>query len=259
MMPIKLLKFIIPAFLYAACLLAPDFAYAQNISLNLGGTQEGGGTVAGTVVQLIAFITVISLAPSILMMMTSFTRIIVVLSMLRTAIGIQQTPPNSVMISLAMFLTFFIMAPVLTVSYEQGIKPLIAQEIDEVTAFEKTVTPFKRFMLSHARPQDLQLFMDMSKTQAPEDVMETPLQIVIPAFMISELRRAFEIGFMLFLPFLIIDMVTASILMAMGMMMLPPVTISLPFKIIFFVMVDGWYLIVGSLVRSFESVPLLPG
>ena len=241
----------------AFCVLLASPALAQSLSLDLG--SEAGGTVTGRVVQLVALMTVLSLAPSILIMMTCFTRIVIVLSFLRTAIGIQQTPPNSVMISLAMFLTFFIMAPTIQSAYVAGIKPLIAEEIDEVVAFERSVEPFKAFMLKHARDKDLQLFIDLSKTEMPEEPMALPIQVVIPAFMISELRRAFEIGFMLFLPFLIIDLVTASILMSMGMMMLPPVTISLPFKIMFFVLVDGWYLITGSLIQSFEALPPVPG
>ena len=227
---------------------------AQSISLDLGAGAENS-TVSGRVVQLVALITVLSLAPSILVMMTSFTRIIVVLSFLRTAMGVQQTPPNTVMISLALFLTFFIMAPVLKTSYEQGVQPLINNEIEEMEAFDLTVAPFKDFMKQHVREDDLQLFVDMNGEKI-EDPANIPLQVIIPAFMISELRRAFEIGFMLFLPFLIIDMVTASILMSMGMMMLPPVMISLPFKIIFFVMVDGWHLIAGSLVKSFGTTML---
>lgn len=229
--------------------LLPTDLLAQTFTLNMGG-DTGGGT-SGRVIQLVALITVLSLAPSILVMMTSFIRIVVVLSFLRTALGLQQTPPNSVMISLALFLTFFIMTPVLQKAYTDGIAPYMNEDIDEQAAFTKTTDPFKTFMLQHARPSDLQLFLEASRTEPPKTAMETPLQIVIPAFMISELRRAFEIGFMIFLPFLIIDMVTASILMSMGMMMLPPVTISLPFKIIFFVMVDGWHLIAGSLIQSF--------
>lgn len=228
-------------------------AYAQVVSLDLGG-QNQDGTVTGRVVQLVALLTVLSLAPSILIMMTSFTRIIVVLSFLRTAMGIQQTPPNTVMVSLALFLTFFIMTPTLEAAYKQGIEPLVNEEIDEVTAFERSTEPFKAFMLKHVREDDLLLFTNLSKAGPFEEPMAVPLQILIPSFMISELRRAFEIGFMLFLPFLIIDMVTASILMSMGMMMLPPVMISLPFKIIFFVLVDGWYLISGSLIQSFDVV-----
>ncbi len=186
-------------------------------------------------------------------MVTSFTRIVVVLSFLRSALGIQQTPPNSVLISLALFLTFFIMTPVFEAAYEQGIQPLLAEQIDESEALERTLTPFRGFMLSHVREQDLGLFMEIAgetDVESPEDIST---QTLIPAFMISELRRSFEIGFLLFLPFLIIDMVVASILMSMGMMMLPPIMISLPFKLIFFVLVDGWYLIAGSLIRSFGT------
>ncbi len=240
--------------------LIPMDVFAQTLSLDLGQGAENG-TVTGRVVQLLAMMTVLSLAPSILIMMTSFTRIVVVLSFLRTAIGIQQTPPNTVMISLALFLTFFIMSPTFTAAYEAGIEPLVNEEIDEMEAFDRSIEPFKAFMLDHVREKDLLLFMELSKTEEPETAMELPIQVVIPSFMISELRRAFEIGFMLFLPFLIIDMVTASILMSMGMMMLPPVMISLPFKIIFFVLVDGWYLISGSLIQSFENgiPPAIPG
>lgn len=229
-------------------------ALAQNITIDLGPEGQNG-TMSGRVVQLMALLTVLSLAPSILIMMTSFTRIVIVLSFLRTAIGIQQTPPNTVMVSLALFLTLFIMTPTFQAAYDAGIAPLVNEEIDETTAFERTVEPFREFMLKHTREADLQMFTDLSKLGPFEDIKAVPLRVLIPSFMISELRRAFEIGFMLFLPFLIIDMVTASILMAMGMMMLPPVTISLPFKIIFFVLVDGWHLIAGSLIQSFESGP----
>lgn len=241
-------------------------ASAQVLSLDMGGDT---GTVTGRVVQMVALLTVLSLAPSILIMMTSFTRIIVVLSFLRTAIGLQQTPPNAVMVSLALFMTFFVMAPTFEAAYNQGVRPLIAEEVDETTAFNRSVEPFKAFMLKHVREADLRMFMEVSKTPPPEEPMATPLQVVVPSFMISELRRAFEIGFMLFLPFLVIDIVTASILMAMGMMMLPPVTISMPFKIVFFVLVDGWNLVAGSLIQSFDqgadigpvlsAPPLVPG
>lgn len=238
----------------------PALAQTFSIDLGGGGGADGGppGTVSGRAIQLIALITILSLAPSILMMMTSFIRIVVVLSFLRTAIGLQQTPPNSVMISLALFLTFFIMAPTLEKAYTEGLKPFMAEEIDELTAFDRTVDPFKSFMLNHARVQDIELFLAAARMEAPKEAMQTPLHVLIPAFMISELKRAFEIGFMLFLPFLIIDMVTASILMSMGMMMLPPVAISLPFKIIFFVMVDGWHLVAGSLIQSFTG-PVVGG
>lgn len=247
----------IPAFAGMTLILLAFFhpALAQSVTLDLG-TSDQPGTVTGRLVQMVGILTVLSLAPSILVMMTSFTRIIVVLSFLRTAIGIQQTPPNTVIISLALFLTFFVMAPTLQASYDQAVKPLIAEEIDEITAFERGIEPFRSFMLKHVREPDLVLFTELSKTGPYESPQAIPLRILIPAFMISELRRAFEIGFMLFLPFLIIDMVTASILMSMGMMMLPPVMISLPFKIIFFVLVDGWHLIAGTLIQSFDSTPL---
>ncbi|MCB1531619.1 MAG: flagellar type III secretion system pore protein FliP [Alphaproteobacteria bacterium] len=251
------LSLALPALIGLALYFWPEGASAQNISLDFGG--EDNGTVTGRIIQMVALLTVLSLAPSIMIMMTSFTRIIVALSFLRTAIGIQQTPPNAVLISLAMFLTFFIMAPTLEAAYTNGIQPLINEEIDEVEAFQRSIDPFKTFMLDNVREADVELFLNASQTEKPENIMETPLQVVVPAFMISELKRAFEIGFMLFLPFLIIDLVTASILMSMGMMMLPPVTISLPFKIIFFVLVDGWYLVTGSLIQSFDAFgPITP-
>jgi len=228
-------------------------AVAQVLSLNMGDNAgEGSGTMTGRIVQMMGLLTVLALAPSILMMMTSFTRIIVVLSFLRSAIGLQQTPPNSVMVSLALFLTFFIMAPTFQKAYDVGVKPLINEEIDEVEAFKRASEPFKMFMLKHTREKDLMLFMDASKTTNVDKPMDVPMQVIIPSFMISELRRAFEIGFMLFLPFLVIDIVTSSILMSMGMMMLPPIVISMPFKIIFFVLVDGWNLVCGSLIKSFD-------
>jgi flagellar biosynthetic protein FliP len=228
-------------------------AWAQSISLNLGGAEggPGEGSMTGRVVQIVALLTVLSLAPGILMMMTSFTRIVIVFSFLRSAIGVQQTPPNQVLISLAMFLTFFIMMPTFQSAYQEGIRPLMSGEMNEMEAMGKSIAPFKTFMLKHTREKDLQLFAEANKTTQLEKAEDAPMQVVIPAFMISEIRRAFEIGFLLFLPFLIIDMVVAAILMSMGMMMLPPSMISLPFKIIFFVLVDGWYLITGSLIQSY--------
>ncbi len=231
----------------AATVLFPVAALAQSVTVDLGG--EGGSTAR--IVQLVLLMTVLSLAPAILVTVTSFTRIIVVLSFLRNALGIQQTPPNVVMISLALFLTGFVMAPTLQASYHDGLEPLMAEKISETEAATRALVPLHAFMMQHVRSQDLQLFADMAKIDKVTDAKETPLRVLVPSFMISELRRAFEIGFLLFLPFLIIDMVVASILMSMGMMMLPPVTISLPFKIIFFVLVDGWYLVAGSLVQSF--------
>ncbi|HIM41665.1 MAG TPA: flagellar biosynthesis protein FliP [Rhodospirillales bacterium] len=222
-------------------------AVAQTLSLDFGQ----GGDATARIIQIIALITILSLAPSILVMVTSFIRIMVVLSFLRTAMGTQQTPPNQVLISLALFLTVFVMMPTFEKAFDQGIQPLIAGEIDEGEAFNRSVGPFRDFMMSHVREQDLGLFVDIGKIPEEEARREMPMRVLIPAFMISELRRAFEIGFLIFVPFLIIDMVVASVLMAMGMMMLPPIIIALPFKIIFFVLVDGWFLIVGSLVRSF--------
>jgi flagellar biosynthetic protein FliP len=242
-----------------ALLMNIDPAYAQSFTLDLEGAAESDGSVSARVLQLLALLTVLSLAPSILIMMTCFTRIVVVFSFLRTAMGVQQTPPNTVLISLAMFLTFFIMAPTFQKAYENGIEPFINESIEEVDAFNQTVEPFKEFMLNHTREKDLVLFVKLSQSGPFEEPMSIPIHIVVPAFMISELKRAFEIGFMLFLPFLIIDMITAAILMSMGMMMLPPVMISLPFKIIFFVMVDGWYMITGSLIKSYDPTLLPPG
>jgi flagellar biosynthetic protein FliP len=245
-------RWIMPALAGLTLLLVPHAVFAQSLTLDLGGKAGGGdGSVASHIVQMVALLTVLSLAPSIVMMMTSFTRIVVVLSFLRTAMGTQQTPPNTVLISLAMFLTLFIMMPTFQAAYDVGIKPLMNSEMEEMDAFKKASQPFKTFMLKHAREKDVTLFVNLSKIKKPDTPDALPLQVVVPAFMISELRRAFEIGFLIFLPFLVIDMVTASILMSMGMMMLPPVMISLPFKIIFFVLVDGWYLICGSLVQSY--------
>lgn len=226
-----------------------DPANAQSLNIDLGGA---GGEATGRIIQIVALVTVLSLAPSILIMMTSFIRIIVVLSFLRTAMGTQQTPPSQVILSLSLFLTFFVMMPTFEAAYHDGLRPMIDQEIDEFEAFNRTIKPFQKFMLSNVREQDLRLFAEFSGRNFDEirgDKM--PVPILIPAFMISELRKAFEMGFLLFLPFLIIDMVVSSVLMAMGMMMLPPIIIAMPFKIIFFVLVDGWYMVVGSLVRSF--------
>ena len=230
-------------------LLAAAPATAQSLTFDFGGADA----TTGRIVEIIALLTVLSLAPGILVMVTSFTRIVVVLSFLRGALGIQQTPPNVVMISLALFLTGFIMAPTLERAYNDGLLPLINQEIDQGEALKRSIVPIHEFMMGQVRDKDLALFMDMGNVGEVATPADTPLQVLIPAFMISELRRAFEIGFLIYVPFLIIDMVVASILMSMGMMMLPPVMISLPFKLIFFVLVDGWYLISGSLVRSFGA------
>ncbi len=236
----------------AAFLFSENTAFAQSMNIDLG--KSTSGTATAKLIQLVVLLTVISLAPSILVMMTSFMRIVIVLSFLRSALGLQQTPPNQVLISLALFLTAFIMAPAFEKSYNDGVKPLLEEKISEEKALELIGEPFHEFMLKHVRQKDLELFVSMSpnlKIEAPED---TPYRVLIPAFMISELKRSFEIGFLIFIPFVVIDMLVASILMAMGMMMLPPVMISLPFKLIFFVLVDGWYMICGSLIKSFGTV-----
>lgn len=230
-------------------------AFAQTaadptLNINLG---TGDGLTA-RVLQLTALITVLSLAPSILIMTTSFVRIVVVLSLLRTAIGLQQAPPNVVIVSLSLFLTAFVMQPVWSQAYEAGIGPVMREEMPLDEAFPRIVEPLKVFMVAQTREQDLRLFIDMARLEMPPaSAQETPLRILAPAFMVSELRRSFEIGFMLFIPFVIIDLVVSSLLMAMGMMMMPPVTVSLPFKLIFFVLVDGWRLVAGSLIESFNA------
>ena len=223
-------------------------AAAQSLSLDLGGDS---GSSTARIVELVAIMTVLSVVPGLLVTVTSFTRIVVVLSFLRTALGVQQTPPNTVMVSLAVFLTTFIMAPTLQKAYDDGIKPMIAEKISQEEAVQKIAAPFHTFMMAHVREQDLGLFMDLGKLPAAATPEETPYQALLPAFLISELRRAFEIGFLLFLPFLIIDIVVASLIMSMGMVSLPPSLISLPFKLIFFVLIDGWYLVSGALVQSF--------
>ena len=233
----------------ACTALIASAAFAQDISVTFG---QGTG-LTERVLQLIALLTVLSLAPSILVMVTSFTRIVVVLSLLRTALGTATAPPNAVLISLAMFLTAFVMWPTFLTAYDAGVKPLMANEITPEQAFERAADPFRVFMMKNVRDKDLKLFVDLSNTAVPEKPEDMSLRVLVPSFMISELKRAFEIGFLLFLPFLIIDLVVASVLMSMGMMMLPPVVVSLPFKLIFFVLVDGWHLVAGSLVQSYGS------
>lgn len=223
---------------------------AQTLSLNVQDNPTGSATAR--IFNIILMITVLSLAPSILVMMTSFTRIIVVFSITRSALATNATPPNMVLISLALFLTMFVMAPTFEQAWESGIKPMYEEKMEITEGLEKASEPIKEFMIRNTREKDLLLFTDLAKEKPAENISETPLKIAIPAFMISELRRAFEIGFLIFIPFLIIDMVIASVLMSMGMMMLPPTVLALPFKVIFFVLVDGWYMLAGSLVQSFK-------
>jgi flagellar biosynthetic protein FliP len=228
--------------------LAQDVASGAAINVDLGT----GAGLTERVVQLVGLMTVLSLAPSIVIMTTSFVRIVVVLSLLRTALGMQQSPPNAVLVSLALFLSAIVMAPTWQDAYDSGIRPLLDQQMELPQAFDAASEPVKTFMLGQVDQDDLALFTRLSNIEAPQSAVELPLRVVTPAFMISELKRAFEIGFLLFVPFLVIDLVVASVLMSMGMMMLPPVVISLPFKLIFFVLVDGWRLVAGSLVESFQ-------
>ncbi|MEJ8776911.1 flagellar type III secretion system pore protein FliP [Pseudogracilibacillus sp. ICA-222130] len=204
-----------------------------------------------TSVKLIILLTILSIAPGILILMTSFTRIIVVLSFVRTSLATQQMPPNQVLIGLALFLTFFIMAPTFSEVYDEALQPLFNEEMTLDEAYDHASIPIKEFMAQHTRQKDLALFLNYTGTENPETLEDIPLMTLVPAFAISELKTAFQMGFMIFIPFLIIDMAVASILMSMGMMMLPPVMISLPFKILLFVLVDGWYLITHSILQGF--------
>lgn len=237
--------------------------------------DNGGGAVSGRIIQMIAVLTVLSIAPGLLIMMTSFTRFVIALSFLRSGLGLQSTPANLVLISLSLFLTFYVMGPTFDKAWTEGVRPLTERTITEEEAFAKISDPFREFMLSQVRPKDLRLFADIaSATGRPSkvDPAEAPaagaaplsqdnandhperkieLRILIPAFMISELRRGFEIGFLIILPFLIIDMIVATLVMSMGMMMMSPAVLSLPFKILFFVLIDGWNILIGGLVRSY--------
>ena len=213
--------------------------------------SESDPTNVSTSVKLLILLTVLSLAPSILILMTSFTRIVIVLSFTRTALATNQMPPNQVIIGLALFLTFFIMAPTFNEVNDQALQPLFNEEIGLEEAYEKASIPFKQFMAEHTRQKDLELFIEYNQAERPASIEEIPLTLLVPAFALSEIKTAFQMGFMIFIPFLVIDMIVASTLMAMGMMMLPPVMISLPFKILLFVLVDGWYLVMKSLLESF--------
>ena len=228
-----------------------EFATAQGINIDFGGGNDENTLFSSKVIQFIGLITILSIAPSILIMVTSFTKITVVFSILRHALGLQQTPPNVVIISLALFLTFFIMTPTFNKAYEDGLYPLMNNQINEAKAWGNITAPFHKFMKENTRDTDLNLFKGIAKETKIIEKDELPLHVLIPSFMLSELKRAFEIGFLIYLPFLIIDLVVASVLMGMGMMMLPPVIISLPFKLIFFALIDGWYMLAGSLVKSY--------
>ncbi|MFT6090871.1 flagellar type III secretion system pore protein FliP [Sulfitobacter sp.] len=246
---------------------AQDGGFLGALSDVVGNAAPGSdenANLSGRIVQFIALITVLSIAPGLLVVMTSFTRFVIVLSMLRSALGLNQTPPNIVLTSLALFMTFFVMQPVFEDAYEGGLVPLLNNTLAEEQAIERIAEPFRAFMFVNTRPEDYALFVNVSnpdeeaeQTPLPETASEATFRHLVPAFMISELRRAFTIGFLIYLPFVAIDLIVASVLMSAGMMMLPPVLISLPFKVIFFVLIDGWYMLAGSLIESY--VPLASG
>ncbi len=236
----------------AALLLVLTSAHASAQTVDLGSLiPDGGASATGRIIQLVAILTILSVAPGLLIMVTSFTRFVVALSFLRSGLGLQSAPPNLVLISLSLFMTFYVMAPTFDRAWQGGLKPMMDNTISEQEAYGKVTEPFREFMLAQVRDKDLNLFEDLSKGSFQvKDRSTIDLRLLIPAFMISELRRGFEIGFLVVLPFLVIDMIVATLTMSMGMMMLPPSVISLPIKILFFVLVDGWNLLIGSLVRS---------
>jgi len=245
-------------FLLALILIAlmGNVCFAEDVNLpvpRIGISVDGPETPSDYVdsIKILVMLTVLTLVPSFLVLMTSFTRIIVVLSFLRSAMATQQTPPNQILIGLALFLTFFLMAPVYSVVIDDAVSPYLANEISQDEAVEIGSKPIKEFMLRQTREKDLALFLDMSGEEYPETGQDTSFTTLVPAFVISELKTAFQMGFMLFIPFIVIDLIVASILMSMGMFMLPPVMISLPFKLLLFVMVDGWYLVIKSIMESF--------
>ncbi len=240
------MKRVLLLLLFALPLLAAPDVPTVNLSLTAPDTPKQ----LVTSINVLIVLTLLFLAPSLVMVMTTFTRFVIVFGFLRQALGTQQVPPTQVLVMLAMILTFFVMEPVGVKAYNDGIKPYIEEKIGYEEAFEKTTLPFKNFMIRNTREKDLALFVRIRGIENPKTVADVPLSVVIPAFLISELKTAFEIGFLLFLPFLIIDMVVASILMSMGMMMLPPVMISLPFKILVFILIDGWNLLIGNLITA---------
>lgn len=236
--------------LFALALTGP--ANAQTI--DLGQLMQGtSGQTSGTIIQMFGLLTILSLAPALLIMVTSFTRFSIAFSILRSGIGLQSTPANFILISLSLFMTFYVMAPSFDTAWKDGVQPLIANEIKEDEALRRIAAPFRDFMANNVRDKDYALFADLAEERGQDasDRQTVDLRVLVPAFMISEIRRGFEIGFLIVLPFLVIDLIVATTTMAMGMMMLPPTVVSLPFKILFFVMIDGWNLLVGSLVRSF--------
>jgi flagellar biosynthetic protein FliP len=237
----------------AAMMVVPELAVAQQLPTDLLNVPVDG-SVAAWIIRTFGLLTVLSVAPGILIMVTSFPRFIIAFSILRTGMGLSSTPSNMILLSLALFMTFYVMSPTFDQSWQNGVQPLLANQIKEADAVQRIAEPFRTFMTANTRDKDLALFVDLARERG-QNVQTGELidyRVLVPAFMISEIRRGFEIGFLVVLPFLVIDLIVATITMAMGMMMLPPTTISLPFKILFFVLIDGWNLLVGSLVRSFH-------
>jgi flagellar biosynthesis protein FliP len=248
------MKLISKLAIIAVILGASSYACAQGVtipSVNFSMKNTSNPKEVVSAIQIIIMMTILTLAPAILILMTSFTRLIIVFSFLRQALGTQQMPPNQVLVGMSLFLTFFIMSPVFEKMNEDAIKPYMAGQMSQEIALDKALVPLRKFMFTQTREADLSLFIKLSRMASPKTRADVPTTVLIPAFVISELKTAFNIGFIIYLPFLVIDMIVASVLMALGMMMLPPIVISLPFKIMIFVLVDGWGLIVGSMVKSF--------
>ena len=252
LIPILIIGMVVSSFLLLSS--SPIMAQSQTLpipTLKIGLEESKNPGEVSVLIQILFLLTILSLAPAILIMMTSFTRLVVVFSFLRSALGIHQMPPNQILIGLSLFLTFFIMTPVWQTVRENALNPYMEKKISQEKALEEALKPFRKFMLKQTREKDLALFINIAETPKPKSREDVPTTVLLPAFMISELKTAFQMGFILFLPFLVIDMVVSSVLLSMGMMMLPPVMISLPFKILLFVLVDGWHLLVGSMVKSF--------
>jgi flagellar biosynthetic protein FliP len=240
-------------FLLSLAVLLAGMTAAAAQQIDLGGIAQANGTTVGYIIQMFGLLSVLSVAPGLLIMVTSFTRFVIAFSILRAGIGLQSTPANLILISLSLFMTFYVMSPTFDQAWNTGVRPLMDNQIGQAEALEKISDPFRGFMLRNVRDKDFDLFADLARERGQTVARDTvDLRILVPAFMISEIRRGFEIGFLIVLPFLVIDLIVATITMAMGMMMLPPTVVSLPFKILFFVLIDGWNLLVGSLVRSFN-------
>lgn len=234
-------------------LLLAGVTAASSQQIDLGAIGQADGATVGRIIQMFGLLTILSVAPGLLIMVTSFTRFVIAFSILRAGIGLQTTPANLIIISLSLFMTFYVMAPTFDQAWNNGVRPLMDNQINETEAFNRISDPFRTFMVRNVRDEDFNLFADLARERGDTVERETvDLRVLVPAFMISEIRRGFEIGFLIVLPFLVIDLIVATITMAMGMMMLPPTVVSLPFKILFFVLIDGWNLLVGSLVRSFN-------